>query len=50
MMAYYFRKQEEDKKLLENDEDDYLNSTWADTKSLKKYLFIYIISFILPFL
>lgn len=36
MMAYYYRKQEEMKKLEENDEDDYLNSSWADTKHLKK--------------
>ncbi|KAJ3184644.1 hypothetical protein HDU87_004047 [Geranomyces variabilis] len=35
MMAYYYRKQEEHKKLTENDEDDYVNSAWANTKSLK---------------
>ncbi|KAL5038171.1 hypothetical protein RTP6_005510 [Batrachochytrium dendrobatidis] len=35
MMAYYYRKQEEQKKLAENDEDEYLNSSWADTKALK---------------
>ncbi|KAH6577076.1 hypothetical protein BASA83_011744 [Batrachochytrium salamandrivorans] len=35
MMAYYYRKQEEQKRLSENDEDEYLNSSWADTKSLK---------------
>ena len=36
MMAYYYRKQEELKKLEENDEDDYINSSWADPKSLKR--------------
>ena len=35
MMAYYYRKQEEHKKLVENDDDDYVNSAWADPKSLK---------------
>lgn len=35
MMAYYYKKQEELKKLEENGEDDYLNSSWADPKSLK---------------
>ena len=34
-MAYYYRKQEEHKKLVENDEDDYVNSSWASTKALK---------------
>ncbi|KAI8914417.1 hypothetical protein EDD86DRAFT_186666 [Gorgonomyces haynaldii] len=36
LMAYYYKKQEQQKKLEENEEDDYLNSPWADTKSLKK--------------
>lgn len=35
MMSYYYRKQEEHKRLMENEEDDYLNSPWADGKSLK---------------
>lgn len=35
MMAYYFRKQEEHKKLAENDDDDYVNSEWANPRSLK---------------
>ncbi|KAJ3416666.1 hypothetical protein HDV05_000496 [Chytridiales sp. JEL 0842] len=35
LMAYYYKKQEEHKKLVENDEDDYLNSSWANSKSLK---------------
>lgn len=38
MMAYYFKKQEEQKKLAENNEDEYLNSTWADSKSLQRSL------------
>jgi hypothetical protein len=36
MMAFYYRKQEEQKRLEENEDDDYLNSRWADPKSLKK--------------
>lgn len=36
MMAYYYRKQEELKKLEENDDDAYINSSWADPKSLKR--------------
>ncbi|TPX34589.1 hypothetical protein SmJEL517_g02855 [Synchytrium microbalum] len=35
LMAYYYRKQEEHKKLMENEDDEYLSSTWADSKSLK---------------
>jgi hypothetical protein len=35
MMAYYYRKQEALKRLEENDDDDYLESNWADPKSLK---------------
>lgn len=38
MMAYYFKKQEELKQLAENDEDSYLNSSWADSKQLQKQL------------
>jgi len=38
MMAYYFKKQEEMKKLAENSEDDYLHSSWADSKSLQRSL------------
>lgn len=37
MMAYYYRKQEQLKKLEENDEDDYLNSSWANPKALKSH-------------
>ncbi|KAJ3385999.1 hypothetical protein HDU92_002759 [Lobulomyces angularis] len=35
MMAYYYKKQEEHKKLIENDDDDYVNSAWANNRSLK---------------
>ena len=38
MMSFYFKKQEELKALAENDEDDYLNSAWADPKSLQRGL------------
>eukprot|EP00595_Chromulina_sp_UTEXLB2642_P003666 CAMPEP_0196761960 /NCGR_PEP_ID=MMETSP1095-20130614/1280_1 /TAXON_ID=96789 ORGANISM="Chromulina nebulosa, Strain UTEXLB2642" /NCGR_SAMPLE_ID=MMETSP1095 /ASSEMBLY_ACC=CAM_ASM_000446 /LENGTH=227 /DNA_ID=CAMNT_0042112105 /DNA_START=180 /DNA_END=863 /DNA_ORIENTATION=+ len=38
MMAFYFKKQEELKQLAENSEDDYLNSSWADSKQLQKSL------------
>lgn len=38
MMAYYFKKQEEMKQLAENSEDDYLNSSWADSKQLQRNL------------
>lgn len=35
MMAFYHRKQEEMKKLAENQDDDYTASTWANPKALK---------------
>ena len=38
MMAHYFRKQEEMKKLSENTEEDYLNSSWADPSALRRQL------------
>jgi len=38
MMAHYFKKQEELKKLATNDEDDYLNSAWANSRGLKNSL------------
>eukprot|EP00753_Platysulcus_tardus_P016437 PLAT5708.1.p1 GENE.PLAT5708.1~~PLAT5708.1.p1 ORF type:complete len:290 (+),score=124.99 PLAT5708.1:135-1004(+) len=38
MMAHYFKKQEEAKALAEADEEDYLNSAWADPRSLKRAL------------
>lgn len=38
MMAHYFKRQEELKKLSEAEDDDYLNSQWADSKGMKKSL------------
>lgn len=40
MMAHYFKRQEELKKLAKSelDGDDYLNSAWADPKEMKKNL------------
>ena len=38
MMAYYFKKQEEYKKISEANDDDYLHSSWADPKQLQKSL------------
>lgn len=38
MMAYYFKKQEEQKALADAVDDDYLNSAWADSKSLQRSL------------
>ena len=38
MMAYYFKKQEELKKLSESNEDEYLNSSWANPKGLQQSL------------
>lgn len=38
MMAYYFKKQEELKQISENNEDDYLNSVWANPKQLQQSL------------
>jgi len=35
MLAYYFKKQEEQKAFEQNEDDDYLNSSWANPKSLK---------------
>jgi hypothetical protein len=36
MMAYWFRKQEEQKKLVEDDDISFGNSDWADPQGLKK--------------
>jgi hypothetical protein len=36
MMAHYFKKQEELKRIAETNEDDYLNSGWADPKNMKR--------------
>jgi len=38
MMAHYFKKQEEMKRLAEADDDEYLHSSWADPKQLQKSL------------
>lgn len=38
MAAFYFKRQEQLKELAKADEDDYLNSSWADPKGMKKSL------------
>eukprot|EP00904_Undaria_pinnatifida_P003098 jgi/Undpi1/1278/HiC_scaffold_11.g04670.m1 len=38
MMAYYFKRQEELKRLAEANDDDYLASPWADPKQLQRSL------------
>ncbi|CAN0123460.1 unnamed protein product [Phaeothamnion confervicola] len=38
MMAYYFKRQEELKKLAEAEDDDYLASAWADPKQMQRTL------------
>ena len=38
MLAFYHKKQEESKNLIAVDEDEYLNSAWADSKNLKRQL------------
>jgi hypothetical protein len=38
MLAFYHKKQEESKKLEAEDEDDYMNSAWANPKMLKAQL------------
>jgi len=38
MMAHYFKRNEEMKKLAENDDDDFLNSSWANPSGLKNRL------------
>lgn len=38
MMAWYFKKQEEEKALAEDKDDSYLAGTWADPRSLKSDL------------
>ncbi|XP_034938603.1 cilia- and flagella-associated protein 298-like isoform X2 [Chelonus insularis] len=37
LMLYAYRRQEELKKLEQDDDDEYLNSTWADSSSLKRH-------------
>ncbi|CAM9748459.1 unnamed protein product [Pylaiella littoralis] len=38
MMAFYFKRQEELKRLAEANDDDYLGSAWADPKQLQRSL------------
>lgn len=38
MMAYYYKKQEEHKKLEAEPEDTYINSSWANPGNLKEQL------------
>eukprot|EP00584_Thalassiosira_punctigera_P000312 CAMPEP_0172538642 /NCGR_PEP_ID=MMETSP1067-20121228/10002_1 /TAXON_ID=265564 ORGANISM="Thalassiosira punctigera, Strain Tpunct2005C2" /NCGR_SAMPLE_ID=MMETSP1067 /ASSEMBLY_ACC=CAM_ASM_000444 /LENGTH=290 /DNA_ID=CAMNT_0013324183 /DNA_START=71 /DNA_END=943 /DNA_ORIENTATION=- len=38
MSAFYFKRQEDLKQLAQADEDDYLNSEWADPKGMKRNL------------
>eukprot|EP00933_Yihiella_yeosuensis_P061769 TRINITY_DN64614_c0_g1_i1.p1 TRINITY_DN64614_c0_g1~~TRINITY_DN64614_c0_g1_i1.p1 ORF type:complete len:293 (-),score=71.05 TRINITY_DN64614_c0_g1_i1:139-1017(-) len=38
MMSHYYKKQEEQKKLAEDEDDSYLDSQWANPKSLKSAL------------
>jgi len=38
MMAHYYKKQEDNKKLQEDDDDSYLDSEWANPKSMKQSL------------
>jgi len=38
MMAFYFKRQEELKRLADSCEDDYLTSSWEDSKNLQKNL------------
>jgi len=38
MMAHYFKKNEEMKKVAECDDDDFLNSSWANPKALQQRL------------
>lgn len=38
MMAHYFKRQEELKRMAESQEDEYLTSSWADPKALQRSL------------
>jgi len=38
MMAFHYKRQEELKSLSQAEEDDYLNSEWADPKGMKRGL------------
>ncbi len=39
MLSFYFKKQEEQKKLEVENDDAYLNSQWADPNGMKKGLY-----------
>ena len=39
MLSFYFKKQEEQKKLEVENDDSYLNSQWADGNGLKKSMY-----------
>ena len=39
MLSYYYKKQEEQKKLENESEDSYLDSEWADPKGMQKQLY-----------
>lgn len=38
MMAHYFKRQEELKRMAEAQDDDYLASSWADPRALQRNL------------
>jgi hypothetical protein len=38
MLAYYYKKQEEQKGLEQDENDDYMNSSWANPNNLKNQL------------
>merc|ERR1739848_410816 len=38
MLKHYYQKQEEEKKMREDDDDSYMESQWANPKSLKNAL------------
>ena len=40
MLGYYYKKQEEQKKLETDYQDEYLNSEWANPKGLKNSLYM----------
>ena len=40
MLSYYYKKQEEQKKLENESEDSYLDSQWADPKGMQKELYM----------
>ena len=38
MLSYYYKKQEEQKRLQADEDDSYLDASWADSKALKRNL------------